>query len=271
MPKATGDQYVCYGVDVAVTEKRHITAISPAVNNTVILHHMLLYETTSTFNPNPTACGAGGPANGRLISVWAPGAKTLEMPPEAGMPMDGTKHYMMQMHYSNITHLDGQSDLSGFDLCTTTNLRANDADIIAFGTLNVFVPAHGTSDRTCDITLPSDMPTLNVFSSGPHMHKLGSAISGQVLQAGGATVELASRDPWSFDNQYSDTTPTTIVPGDTVRVRCAWNNPTATDVKFGEKTSDEMCYVFAAYWPRITLPSWNWQAAALLSQCNDTP
>lgn len=271
MPKDTPDEYVCIGVDVVVAEKRHITAILPAIDNTTIAHHILLYETATAYDPNPTPCAAGGPANGRIISVWAPGGQAVEMPPEAGMPLTGTTHYMMQMHYSNLMQLSGQTDLSGFDLCTTANLRANDADIVAFGTLNINVPAHGKSDRTCDLTLPAVIPTLNVFNVMPHMHKLGTVISAQVKHAAGDTLELTSRNPWSFDNQYWEQVVTTVGPGDKISVRCAWNNPTAQDVKFGEGTSDEMCYVFGAYWPRISLPSWSWQVGAAGSQCSDTP
>jgi Copper type II ascorbate-dependent monooxygenase, N-terminal domain/Copper type II ascorbate-dependent monooxygenase, C-terminal domain len=271
MPKTTTDEYVCIGVDVAVSEKRHITAILPAIDNSTIVHHVLLYETASAYDPTPAPCGAGGPANGRLVSVWAPGGQAVEMPEEAGMPLTGTTHYMMQVHYSNLTQLDGQVDFSGFDLCTTTNLRANDADILAFGTININVPAHGTSDRTCNVTIPSVIPKINVFNVMPHMHKLGTIISAEVKHAAGDTLQLTSREPWSFDDQYWERIVTTIGPGDTVSVRCAWNNPTAQDAKFGEKTEDEMCYVFGAYWPRITLPAWSWQAGAAGSQCTNTP
>lgn len=271
MPKTTGDEYVCIGADITVSEKRQIIAVAPHIDNSVILHHMLMYETTSAYNPEPTPCGAGGPSGGRLVSVWAPGGQALEFPPEAGMPLEGTKHYVMQMHYSNLMQLDGEADLSGFDVCTTTNLRPNEADILAFGTVKIDIPAHGESDRTCDLTVPSLIPKLNVFYAMPHMHKLGTIISGNVTHADGSAYELANRNPWSFDDQYWDQVQTTIGPGDKVSVRCAWQNPTSNNVGFGEKTEDEMCYVFAAYWPRISLPAWNWQAAAAGSQCTNTP
>lgn len=271
MPKTTGDAYVCFGADIDVVDKRQIIGVAPAVDNEIIVHHMLLYETTSAFNPVPTVCGAGGPANGRLVSVWAPGSQAFELPPEAGMPLDGTKHYMIQMHYSNLMQLDGQTDLSGFDVCTTTNLRPNDADILAFGTVNINVPAHGSSDRTCDLVIPAELQKMNLFYAMPHMHKAGRVISGEVTHASGDKVQLASRDPWSFENQYWDAISTTVGPGDTVSVRCKWDNPSAQKISFGEKTSDEMCYMFAAYWPRITLQQWNWQAPAIFAQCANTP
>ncbi|HRI69195.1 MAG TPA: peptidylglycine alpha-amidating monooxygenase [Polyangium sp.] len=271
MPKLAADKYICFGATAAITGKRHITAVAPAIDNEVIVHHMLLYEVDTPYSSAPQACGPNSSLDARLVSAWAPGAQPFVLPPEAGMPIDSTKHYMIQMHYSNLMQLSGQTDLSGFDLCTTETLRPNEADVLVFGTLNISVPPHGTSDRTCDLQYPVDIPTINLFAAGPHMHTYGSHISARVKHANGSTYEMATRDPWSFDNQYWNPISTTVAPGDTVSVRCAWNNPTTETITFGGKTSDEMCFVFTAYWPRITTPGWSWQATALFSDCTDTP
>ena len=46
-----------------------------------------------------------------------------------------------------------------------------------------------------------------------------------------------------------------------------WNNPGDTTVTFGENSTDEMCYSFTMYYPRIVDPRWNWALPALYSQC----
>jgi hypothetical protein len=84
-------------------------------------------------------------------------------------------------------------------------------------------------------------------------------------------VDLGTRDPWSFDAQYWTTLNATVKAGDKIRTRCAWNNPGTSTVTFGEDTSDEMCYSFAIYYPRITSPGWNWMIPALTSKCSPTP
>ncbi|MRG95654.1 peptidylglycine alpha-amidating monooxygenase [Polyangium spumosum] len=272
MPKLTEDAYVCFGAEVEVGSKRHITAIAPAVDNDIIVHHMLLYELPAAYgSTTPKACGAGASGGGRLVSVWTPGQGPLVLPEAAGLPIEGTGHYMIQMHYSNLTQLDGQKDQSGFDLCTTTNLRANDADIMAFGTTKINIPAHGALDVTCDLTVPASFPKVNTFSIGPHMHKLGTIISAEHKPVSGAPVPLTNRDPWSFDDQYWDDVVTTIGPGDTITTRCAWQNPSNSNVTFGEDTSSEMCFVFAAYYPRVELANWHWGMPALGSECQPTP
>lgn len=268
MPKDTGDAYVCFGVDVTVAKKQQIIGIYPGIDNPTIVHHMLMFDMPKAVSPTPTLCD-GGSMGGRLVGVWAPGGAGLDFPAEAGLPLEGTRHYMVQVHYSNLNHLEGEKDASGFDLCTTSELRANDADIVAFGGMTFTVPAQGKLDLTCDLLLPKGTADLHVFSGMPHMHRLGTGISATLLPTSGPQVDLGTRTPWDFDAQYWSANVATLKAGDTVRTRCQWENTTSTNVGFGPKTSDEMCFAFAAYWPKVDSLS-NWELPALLAKCAKT-
>lgn len=270
MPKNTGDQYVCYGFDFTPQQATQITALVPRVDNKTIVHHILLFQADSSSSGVPTAC-PGGAFGGRLLAVWAPGGGPMELPPEVGLPITGTQHFLVQIHYSNLTHLDGQTDETGYDLCTTTNLRPNDGDILAFGSMKFNIPAAGKLDITCDFDIPGILPAKKVIYGMPHMHTIGTKISTTVLPGGnGAPVDLGTRDPWSFDAQYWTPLDVTIKGGDKVRTRCAWENPGASPVGFGEKTNDEMCYGFVFYYPKIT-QAFNWATPAGASTCVNTP
>ncbi len=271
MPKTTKDEYVCFGVDVTVPTKKQVIAFAPRIVNSTIVHHVLLYQTPLAVDPAHTPCGAGGGSGWRMMYAWAPGGPNMTLPPEAGFPLEGTTHYAVQVHYSNIGGLDGQTDTSGFDACTTDELRANDADVLAFGTVNINIPARGTLDRTCDFKVPAAVGTVNLVAAFPHMHKLGTAIETTQLPAdGSAPVSLGRQAQWDFNNQLWFGIGTTAKPGDTIRTRCAWANPTDTAVRFGEKTEDEMCYSFTMYYPKISVGAWNWQAPAFASSCRNT-
>jgi hypothetical protein len=272
MPQNVPDIYVCYGFDVSFAEERQITAFAPRVDNATIVHHMLLYKTDSTYSATPQACAVGGGQGWRLMSVWAPGGEAFELPPEAGLPLDGTSHFVVQVHYSNLTKLSGEKDGSGFSLCTTKDLRPNEADILAFGTTNFSIPAAGSLDITCDFNVPAQLPPTRVIGGMPHMHLLGKQISTVVHPGGtGAPQDIGSRDPWDFNNQFWTKLDVTVKGGDKISTRCAWENPGAMNVGFGEDTSDEMCYGFVLYYPRIEAPGWNWGLPAIGSQCAKTP
>lgn len=272
MPKDEPDLYVCYGVDVNVAQKRHITAVAPRIDNPTIVHHMLLYQADSPVSTTPTPCGVGGGQGWRLLSVWAPGGEAFELPPEAGLPIDGSTNYVVQIHYSNLTQLSGEKDASGFSLCSTDTLRDNDADILAFGTMQFSIPAAGKLDVTCDFNIPSILQPTTIIGGMPHMHLLGKEISTVVRPGGsGAPVDIGTRVPWDFNNQYWDKLNVTVKGGDKVTTRCYWENPTSQAVGFGEDTSDEMCYSFALYYPKIEAAQWSWMLPAAASQCKPTP
>ena len=272
MPQTSNDMYICYGVDVTVPSKRHITSFAPFIDNAAIVHHIVLFESDTAAPAGPVPCGLGGTTS-RIVAVWAPGNPGFALPPAAGLPIEGTAHYVMQIHYNNTQHLSGEMDASGFDLCTTDQLRPNDADVLAFGTEKFTVPAHGSLDLTCDFQVPLSVTTdFHLMGAMPHMHKLGTVIETKNRPGGtGAPVDIGSRNPWDFNTQYWSPVDTVIKPGDTIGTRCAWNNPSDTAVSFGENTEDEMCFTFELYYPKITTPQWNWALPSVLSQCSPTP
>ncbi len=121
MPKEATDLYICYGFDAPITGKRHLTAIAPKLDNTKIIHHLVLYDTDVVASTTPGSCDIAGLAKARLLYGWAPGTGNLELPIEAGYPIDGTRHFVVQIHYNNVKQLDGQTDNSGFEFCTPTS------------------------------------------------------------------------------------------------------------------------------------------------------
>lgn len=278
MPASTGDEYVCYGVELNNPTPTHVTGFVPRVDNSKIVHHIVLFEAPSAYSTTPTPCNSGGSLQWRMVMGWAPGAKGFELPPEAGFPIktSGNTHYVVQMHYSNPTALTGQTDTSGFDLCTGPP-RANEADVLAFGTQNIPLKARSTLDQTCSLTIQSvggiSFDNIHLIAAMPHMHQLGTEMSTTLTpKAGGPSHDLGTDLKFSFQTQawYGiGPTPQGLVihTGDQIATRCKWVNPSDDDVKFGENTADEMCYSFTMYYPKIQSGLWSWAAPSALSQC----
>lgn len=251
------DVYVCFGVDIPVTGNRQVIAIRPHVDNKQIVHHIVLMQAPNAVSPTPAQCSAFGMVTWPTLWAWAPGIGDFNLPPEAGFPMSGTMHYVVQIHYNNIGRLMNQTDKSGFGLCTTDKLRPNDADVMAFGTDKISVPAHGTLDQTCTYNVNPALDGRNIFSTFLHMHKIGTQISSQVN-----TTMLANDPNYSFANQQwaPNNPPVQLHTNDKVATRCVWNNPTDAPVKFGENTEQEMCFAIVAYYPKAQLLSWLYPA-----------
>lgn len=268
MDAATGDEYVCFGVDIDVPAKQHIIRIAPHIDNSTITHHALVYLSTTTEDPKPHACESFGVTGRRMVYAWAPGGEAFDLPAAAGLPIEGKTHFVVQMHYSNLRHLAGQTDASGVDLCATAALRPNDADVLAVGSTKFSIPPRSTLRVDCSLTVPPATPALHVFRSMPHMHQIGKSIGSETTPAGASSPVSVDRvENWSFGTQPWNPVDVTFRGGDVVHTWCGWENGGDTAVGYGERTSDEMCYHFLMFYPRITSPGWSWDAPIGLESC----
>ncbi len=266
MPQNANDAYVCYGFDVDPASPRQVTAMAPHIDNSAIVHHIVLFQAPSSVSATPALCNPE--ADWSMVYIWAPGGSSFTLPADIGFDEDSPTHWVVQVHYDNIKHMAGQQDSSGFGLCTTDNLRPNHAGIAAFGSTSFTIPAHGTLDLTCDSQLPGQGEAFNVFAAMPHMHLLGKSISSVIdPAAGGAPVTLDDVTAWNFENQRWYPVTATLHGGDTVTTECDWSNTTGAPVSFGPYTEDEMCYSFLMYYPRISAPGWAWNTMATTATC----
>ncbi len=265
MPQGQMDQYMCFGMDVPVSAKRHITAFGPHVDNTKILHHILLFQSDTSYGDGMKECAALQSAQWKLMAGWAPGGTNLVLPDVAGFPEEvGTVHWIVQLHYNNVHNLSGEKDNSGFDICTTDKLRANDAGILAPGSVNFSIPARATCGVTRSYTLPSSFKTpINFFNASPHMHTHGTAMK-TTKTSGGATEDIFNQPNFTFENQANFPISKTAKAGDKLTNTCTFKNTGDTTVRFGENTADEMCFDFLAYYPENKGVGWADPAISLL-------
>jgi hypothetical protein len=190
----------------------------------------------------------------------------MEPPPEAGFPEEGTTHYVMQVHYNNASGKNaGEVDKSGFDICTTTQLRKNDAGVMAFGSVSFNLPPHATTDLACDYT-PLLLDKVHIFSSRPHMHGLGKALTTYVNH-NSQQQKVVDQQAFDFNSQVGFQTSADLEAGDTVTTHCIYNNTTDKTVTWGEATGDEMCFNFVAYYPIVQSPVWGWVTPSVMASC----
>jgi len=264
------DNYVCYGFDTTSAMKRHVIAGAARIDNTSVVHHVLLYQADKAVSGTPTPCGAGGGQGWRLVTGWAPGGKNFELPQEAGFAEEaGTTHWALQIHYNNAGGLQNQFDESGYDLCTTDKLRPNDADIMATGTFDITIPPRSVTETTCEVAFPDTYGKINVISSWAHMHKLGRAQYAKRIRSGQETILLDAPKYDFSTGAGANAVSVDLVGGDKIRTMCRWQNGSDSTVKFGEGTADEMCFAFLTYYPKITRTGFTWQAPAapIVSKC----
>jgi hypothetical protein len=247
------DQYVCYGYEATVAKKRHVIGMGPKIDNKKVIHHILLFQSNKAESTTPFACESTGDAlNWQLVGGWAPGGGAYELPPEVGFPEEaGTTHWVMQIHYNNSQGLEGATDSTGYELCTTDQLRPNDAGMMALGSTKFEIPPRSEHKIKCDYTLPSTFQGRTIFGMAPHMHGRGMAMSTERV-TGSATETVLDQKSFSWENQSVFPVSKKINGNDVLRTHCTWKNTSSDTVTYGERTEDEMCFMFAAYYPKVT-------------------
>jgi hypothetical protein len=275
MPATSTDEQICFGIEgPAIAAKRHITTIAPRIDNSAIIHHMLLLQAPEAVSPDPAPCDFVQ-LDWKLLYAWGPGTPPHILPDAAGFPLEADEetHFVLQIHYNNLQGLEGQTDQSGIDLCTTETLREHDADIMAFGGMSF--PALAPMARSqleCETPIPFEVAAflpVTIFQSWPHMHQLGAELHSFVENTS-KMQPLAEVSDYDFNYQVTYPTEAEIAVGDTVRTTCTWENDTSSEVTFGENTDNEMCFNFLSYYPRVAADFWHWLLPAQGAQCDMT-
>jgi hypothetical protein len=81
-----------------------------------------------------------------------------------------------------------------------------------------------------------------------HTHKYGTDFD--VWYAGGphdGELIWTSKD-WEEETQYKFPAPFVMKAGEGLRFRCAFDNPNMSPLRFGTRTTDEMCILFTSIW-----------------------
>ncbi len=180
--------------------------------------------------------------------------------------------YRLEIHY-NIPDLDNlppdTTDNSGVEICTTTELRPNNASSIVLGDFQLNIPPNTANhDETgvCSETSTSLLPNpINVFASFPHMHLFGRQIWTDQIRGGQSIASLGEDLNFDFNLQRLHLEDAVIEPGDRLETHCVYDTTTCDALKaqynlnidcnqpvtFGEGTTDEMCLNFMYYWPAL--------------------
>jgi hypothetical protein len=216
-----------------------ILAHRPITDNAAALHHWILYENSGGF-------GAGG---GKFIVGWAPGSQGGgDLPADVGMYAPrGARSLRLDVHYFNRTSAQPVLDASGVELCVTRTPRRYTASVI--GLLGDATARPGRSDNTTPCTARvTGGENVTFLSVSPHMHKLG--VHAKLTLERSGTIEALHDAPFNFeDQQIYKLDSTQIRSGDVLSTTCSYENDTGQTVRFGQNTSDEMCFNFVTYYP----------------------
>jgi hypothetical protein len=251
---AEDDHYECFyfsTADSGIDPSTLATSLSPLLDDTRVLHHWLLFAAE---NEDEAPSGTHAPCSGIhpgafLMASWLPGTPALILPKDVGMefPKRKTGQFILENHYNNQARYTGASDDSGVKVCATKKPKAQHAAMHWLGSeLITLAPGStGSASATC---APQSAEPIHILGVIPHMHRLGRHVKMTVERANG-TSEVLHDGSFEFESQSYFEKQMVLLPGDRVRTKCDYMNDTTSTVTLGEKTTNEMCYMFTLAYP----------------------
>jgi hypothetical protein len=259
-----GDVYQCFVLPTNEDSDRWVSVAEVKPGNRRVVHHALIYIDTSGKARALAAAGSGESyasfggigftAEGGL-GGWAPGMTPLPLPDGVGYFLPKGADVVLQIHY----HKDGKPETDRPRIGITFSRGPVDKRYrsypLAYRAIDI--PA-GESDYTVKRTFPPSPANITLLSVTPHMHLLGQRIRVTVVLPDGTFHTLVDVPKWDFNWQtiYRFRTPIQVPKGSRITLEAGYdnsaNNPRNPSsppkrVRWGEQTTDEMCFAFLGY------------------------
>ena len=274
-----GNEYRCFILEHDSEEPYYITALHPIVDDASLVHHIVIFKQeikeTGAYAPDNYDPNVGvncidnmrGLSAG-MLAGWAPGMVPVELPSGTGLKVEPNEQLIIQMHYFLPTpEALGRKDRSGYAFRTAETVE-RELYMFPLGETgsNAFtIPAGDASfTHTSSLELPGFITDdITIYTTFPHMHVLGTGYRGWIDRYEGEEDCIVESQQYDFGNQltYVLNEPVTVTGGDTVNFSCTWdnsaNNPNnfydpPRDVRYGERTDEEMCFAFTV----MEIPAW---------------
>lgn len=212
-------------------------------------HHLIVYRSNATAEqPTPTPCrGLSGILSGTApIYIAQQPESGIDFPDGVGLTVAADQMIRLEEHFINTTAapLDAGGRVT-FDLAPAAGLTR--ADMMFWGTQNINVPARSRGRAQYFHAALTD---INVFGLTSHTHEFGELATVEVATSlTGAGREVHRSMDWAEPPLTRFAPPLTFAPGEGLRLVCSYNNTSDRPLTFGESFYQEMCFLWAYYYP----------------------
>jgi hypothetical protein len=259
------DDYRHFVIPYEHGEDRYIEAIDVRPGNRNTVHHVLLYVDQSgrareldAEDDGPGYSRFGGIGFEPISSLggWAPGNRPTKTPPNTGAWLPPKGDIVMQVHYYR-TGVE-ERDQTRVGLYFSKSPRPVRTHVGMVINTEFELPA-GKGD--CEVTGERTIEhPVYLFSITPHMHLLGRTMQVTAHLPDGKVQPLVRVDDWDFKWQttYHLRELLLLPAGTRLEMQATFDNSAANarnphdppqPVRWGEKTTDEMCICFLGLVP----------------------
>jgi len=259
-PTAVPDDYRCFPMDWPVEHPTYVTGYEVVPGQLSLVHHVIAYIVPGSYRAEidakvqedgqPGYPCFGGPGvveqrDAEWLGGWAPGGEGRAFPEGTGIAMEPGSIVVLQVHY----HTDGREPLADQ---TRVDVMVDDSveteawiqpfanPFWLFGDQMEIPPGSEDHEESFSYTFDNG---ATIFSANVHMHLLGQHARLSIEHEDGSETCLLDVPEYDFDWQrtYRFKEEQVIGPGDRLKLSCFFDNPTDTEVNWGDGTDDEMC------------------------------
>lgn len=275
VPAGGADLFRFISIPLDLPEDRHVAAIDFRPGNPLVVHHAIVAVAPQAFIKNFGA-SAEMPAfdpvrdglprivklirqarsgnqnlNFGLLGAWVPGMRPYRHPAGHGIPLKKDATLLLQMHYAPSGKPETDQSEVALYFCKKPVKRTVGG--VALNKMNLNIPAGASKHRVeTSLTLPVDVTLLGI---APHMHLLGREMKVTATRPDGTTEKLIWVDDWNWNwqGQFRYAKPIRLPKGTRVDLKAVYDNSAKNpanphsppkNVRFGRKTTDEMCICF---------------------------
>lgn len=264
--------YFCMIFSLPENGTFHLLGTKPIIDNQDATHHILLFgcdERESPIEPSTAPYPCGMLAHKHcfdIIGTWTVGSYGDCFHKDTGVQIgnSGFRRAALQIHWNNPSERSNMTDSSGIELFYTRSLRKYSAGMFVVGQEYLEIPPgipeisfHSSCSNECTEVMFPD--SIYITRAVNHMHHRGTRQTITLYRDNQKLRDITYDENYSYSQPffYEFDPPIQIKPGDEIRTTCTFSSLTSNKTtRYGEGTSDEMCYGFISYYPvqRIELP-----------------
>ena len=215
-------------------------------------HHLVFYKSGATAEaPTPYTCQTFRDIMSGTVPLYIAqkSSTVLNFPTGVAYTMPAGQMVRVELHFLNTTAaplpVTGTVHITDAVAGTITD----HANLMFYGNLRIAIPPQ---------SMATVGPTFRKFASAApkifgltgHQHQRGTSISIELASAAtGAGTPLYTNTNWSDPPLTIFDPPLVPTAGQGFRYTCLYNNPTNATITFGEGVNQEMCFLWAYYYP----------------------
>lgn len=218
-------------------------------------HHFIVYQVDDTEERSePYPCAPfTDTLNDPPLIITQRKEDHLVLPEGVAYTIEPNQMVRLEMHYINVSQEPQTLEATSTFIPIPSEEVEHEADIMFLGDTNIFIPpmSEATLGPTF-IQVPERFDGVSYFAITGHEHQWGTDVYVEVAEsasAAGTPVYDLPRFLWDEPETVTYDPPFTVPAGGGFKLTCEWSNLSDEPVYFGTSVDDEMCFIWAYYFP----------------------